>query len=185
MYANEYSSGSDSSSEFSCPSDVKTHAINRNHTPDGIFKKRRCPEKATGYSMLSYLLKRERRTTLGARTKIRPPPGFEHLGPKNVVNNVPHPASQHRDEDNLMPPPELMFLCPSVHPCKQKPTPNHEKAQRPTGNPEGSTVVRPTQKALPLLQSCLDYRFVPWISNEYVERDDFILFDELHQLCTF
>ncbi|KAK7748299.1 hypothetical protein SLS62_008760 [Diatrype stigma] len=145
-----------------------------------LFPRIKCPERITGPSMLSHLFKDQKRNAAGT-TEPNPPPGFERPGADTTAN-----AQESEVElpgHNTSPLPELRFLCPSNHASHKQPSRGNEKAQKQKGG-SGPVWVRPTQK-VSHLHGCVDCTFVPFISNEYVDPDDFILFDELHQLCTF
>ncbi|RYP41362.1 hypothetical protein DL769_011570 [Monosporascus sp. CRB-8-3] len=129
---------------------------------------------AGGPSMLSQLLHHPRGVPSTCMSTLRrPPPGFENLGVRNLVSN---PQDNNQSGSNgLAPLTELRSLCLPGHPgCGgRREKPFDTKAPR-----------RPKQKVLKI-QSCVDCVFVPYMTREYEEPDDWINFDELHQVATF
>lgn len=157
--ANKLSSGSESSLDsYGTLDTTTTHAPGRSQTDEELFKKRRCPEKAAGHSMITALLDQER------QIEAQPPRGFEHLDPKKITSHTQQPNIQPQPESCFVTYPELEFYCPPRHPIYKKPALEHEKSQRPKGPPEVITVVRPAQKAL-RMQACIDCTSVPWMTN--------------------
>ncbi|RYO87078.1 hypothetical protein DL764_008915 [Monosporascus ibericus] len=127
-----------------------------------------------GPSMLSELLHHARGIpSTRTPTRVRQPPGFEHSGVRNLVSNPQDHTQSGCNE--LGPLAELRYLCPPGHPgCEgRRESPFDAKNSRP-----------PKQKTSKI-QSCVDCVFVPYQTERYEEPDDWVLFDELHQIETF
>ncbi|RYP93230.1 hypothetical protein DL770_000605 [Monosporascus sp. CRB-9-2] len=105
--------------------------------------------------------------------RVRQPPGFDHLGVRNLVSNPQDHTQSGCNE--LGPLTELRYLCLPGHPgCGGRRGKSFDAK-----NPR-----RPKQKTLKI-QSCVDCVFVPYQTESYEEPDDWVLFDELHQVATF
>lgn len=114
-------------------------------------------------------------------TVVRPPPGFEHLGVRKVAGNGQYITLPAQDE--CTPRPELRYLCPPSHPS-QKESQRCPQAGTTVDSSRPLAPRRHLQKRL-RVQSCVDCVVVPYMRVDYEEKDDFILFDELHQVATF
>ncbi|RYP27556.1 hypothetical protein DL767_007626 [Monosporascus sp. MG133] len=164
---------SDWSPEYSVPLEEATPSTNGGRGDAIGFPKFRV-KTAGGPSMLSHLLRHARGIhSTRTSTHVRQPPGFEHLGVRNLVSNPQDHTQSGCNEPRPLT--ELRYLCPPGHSgCggrREKPF----DAKNPR---------RPKQKTLKI-QSCVDCVFVPYQTESYEEPDDWVLFDELHQKATF
>lgn len=87
--------------------------VHQGHIEKGpVVKEKR--KNAAGVSLLSQLFAAEADQNRKQQASIQPPPGFEHLGPRDVVNNAlygndPSAAQTTR----VQPPPGFEYLGPS------------------------------------------------------------------------
>ncbi len=152
------------------------------HPDERLFQKRK-PEKITTKSLLSELFTSEKRKASKPRhVTFRPPPGFEHLGPRSAIGRN-EPGSAGEGRDTILPLPELRHLCPPGHSSAKNPSRGYKSGGR-TRKPGGFTSQRPLPKPF-RDQTCVDCVVVPYITTANHDIQDYILFDELHQIATF
>ena len=86
--------------------------VHQGHIEKGpVVKEKR--KNAAGVSLLSQLFAAEASQNRKQQARIQPPPGFEHLGARDVVSNAPHGnGSSAAQTTRVQPPPGYEHLGP-------------------------------------------------------------------------
>lgn len=179
LLANKPTSAADQSSMESTLAQERTNEVIDQDTLDKTSFKKQQPKKMSGSSLLSQQLAAQRHDIQKSPRIIRPPPGFECLGSRQVhdYNNVVS------GQEGYVPLPELRWLCPPEQVTRKRAL-GRSRAEVYTENLDDTTARRRNRKPLKL-QSCLDSLVVPYKTKDFKDIEDWFLFDELHQLYTF
>ncbi|RYP41361.1 hypothetical protein DL769_011569 [Monosporascus sp. CRB-8-3] len=128
------------------------------------------PKKACGGpSLLSQLFRRDEGSNPSmAVTIIKPPPGFEHLGIRRMINDVPQQAKSEPVRNEYTPSPELQELCAEGRPSWGGSLSRCGQARHATGS---TGVIATRQKRLKM-ESKVDCVAIPYKTTSYQEPDD-------------